>query len=284
MNNPLIENWENRLLSAARELPYPPTPDIAGQVRRRLANERSPRSLAYGRAAWTAAVVIILLLATILLVLPVRAAVLDFLQIGAVRIFLVEPTPTLTPTPAPPTATPMHSGATSLPTAAPSPTPIYPASPLDLQGETTLDQALDRLLFTPSLPGYPPDLGNPDRVFLQDQEGQVLFLIWTDPQQPDKVRLSLNIIGPGSWVATKMIPTVIDQTRVNDQEAFWAEGPYMMWLTNGTLDVRRLVDGHVLIWEQDGLTYRLETDLPMEEAVKIAESLTPVSRYTAHGQ
>jgi hypothetical protein len=278
MNNTSIENWESRLLSAARELPYPPTPDIAGQVRRRLADEARPRSLAYRRAAWAAAIVVILLLATILLVPPVRAAVLDFLQIGAVRIFLVAPTPTTTPTPALPTVTSVHSVATLLPTATPSPTPIYLASLLDLQGETTLELALDRLLFTPSIPSYPLGLGNPDRVFLQDQEGQVLFLIWTDPQQPDKVRLSLNIIGPGSWVATKMIPTVIDQTQVNGQEAFWAEGPYMMWLTNGTLDVRRLVDGHVLIWEQDGLTYRLETDLPMEEAVKIAESLTPISR------
>jgi hypothetical protein len=38
-------------------------------------------------------------------------------------------------------------------------------------------------------------------------------------------------------------------------------------------DQRRLVSGHVLIWEEDGLTYRLETDLSMEEAVAIAESL-----------
>lgn len=278
MNNTSMENWENRILSSARELPYPPTPDIARQVRRRLAEERSNRSVGYRRAAWAAAIVVIILLATILLVPPVRAAVLDFLQIGAVRIFLVEPAPTTTPTLAQSTPIPVQSGANSLTMATPSPTPIYVASLLDLQGETTLDQAFDRLLFAPSLPLYPPDLGNPDRVFLQDQEGQVLFLIWTDPQHLDKVRLSLNIIGPGSWVATKGIPTVINQTQVNGQEAFWAEGPYMMWLTNGTLDVRRLVDGHVLIWEQDGLTYRLEADLPMEEAVKIAESLTSISR------
>jgi hypothetical protein len=29
----------------------------------------------------------------------------------------------------------------------------------------------------------------------------------------------------------------------------------------------------VLIWEENQITYRLETDLPLEEAVRIAESL-----------
>jgi hypothetical protein len=39
------------------------------------------------------------------------------------------------------------------------------------------------------------------------------------------------------------------------------------------MDIRRLIDGHVLIWEEDGITYRLETGVTLEEAVKIAESL-----------
>jgi hypothetical protein len=274
MNGPSIENWENRILSAARELPYPPTPDIAGS----LAERRSSRSFAYRRYAWAAAVAVILLLATMLLVPPVRAAILDFLQIGAVRIFLVEPTATPTPTPAPPTFTPGQAGGNQLPTATRTPTPIYLASLLDLQGGTTLEAALNRLRFTPSLPAYPPDLGDPDHVFLQDQEGQVLYLVWVDKQHPDQIRLSLHAISPGSWAVTKMGPVIIDQTQVNGREALWAEGPYPLRLTNGEIDFRRLVDGHVLIWEQGELTYRLESDLDMDEAIKVAESLTPISR------
>jgi hypothetical protein len=38
----------------------------------------------------------------------------------------------------------------------------------------------------------------------------------------------------------------------------------------------RLIDGHVLIWTDGNLTYRLETDLSLEEALKVAESLQPV--------
>ena len=37
--------------------------------------------------------------------------------------------------------------------------------------------------------------------------------------------------------------------------------------------LRRLVEGNVLLWEQDGVTYRLETELPLDEAIKVAESL-----------
>jgi hypothetical protein len=35
----------------------------------------------------------------------------------------------------------------------------------------------------------------------------------------------------------------------------------------------RLVEGHVLIWADGSLTYRLETELPLDEALRIAESL-----------
>lgn len=277
MNDSSLENWENRIRAAASEMAYPPTPEIAGQVRRRLKEVGRPRTTFYPRVAWAAVILVVLLLATILLVPPVRAAVMDFLQIGAVRIFLIEPTSTPSSTPAPPTVTPVRS-VTPLPTAIPSQTPLFLLSLLDLQGETTLDQALERLHFNPSLPAYPTDLGDPDRVFLQSQGGQVLIMVWTDPQHPNSVRLSLHTIGPGSWSATKIEPATIEHTLVNGLEALWAEGPYPLQMTNGDMDIRRLVDGRVLIWEQDGLTYRLESDLTMEEAVKIAESLTPISQ------
>jgi hypothetical protein len=38
---------------------------------------------------------------------------------------------------------------------------------------------------------------------------------------------------------------------------------------------RRLVDGDVLAWEEGGITYRLESTLSLDEARRVAESLTP---------
>jgi len=36
---------------------------------------------------------------------------------------------------------------------------------------------------------------------------------------------------------------------------------------------RRLVMGHVLVWAEGQITYRMKTNRPLEEAVRIAESL-----------
>ena len=42
-------------------------------------------------------------------------------------------------------------------------------------------------------------------------------------------------------------------------------------------DERFRVEGNVLIWEEDGVTFRLETSLPLDEALAVAGSLVPWS-------
>ena len=56
-------------------------------------------------------------------------------------------------------------------------------------------------------------------------------------------------------------------------EAIWAVGPYPLEMKNGNTDIRRMVDGNMLIWSEGEITYRLESDLQFDEAIKIAESL-----------
>jgi hypothetical protein len=69
---------------------------------------------------------------------------------------------------------------------------------------------------------------------------------------------------------------VIEETEVNGQRAVWTVGPYPLISRNGDVELTRMVEGHVLIWESDGVTYRLETGLSLEETLKIAESLQPM--------
>jgi hypothetical protein len=88
--------------------------------------------------------------------------------------------------------------------------------------------------------------------------------------------MSLHLIPEGSWAIHKSEPVTIQETFVNGQRAVWAVGPYPLRLYNGDLDFTRLIDGHVLIWVEGKLTYRLESGLSLEEAVKIAESLQPM--------
>ena len=277
MNQPPIFDIETSLQEASANLTYPPTPDIAGQVRSRLAGQPSPHGTRLRRLAWGAALTVFLL-AGLLAVPGVRAQVLEFLQIGVVRIFLVAPTPT--PTSLPLTAT--SSSANLLPgLPTPSPTPLSTSSPtatpsFDLAGEISLEQAARQAGFPILLPAHPPDLGLPDRVFLQDLEGNVLVLVWFDPADPGKVRFSMQQFSDQDNISvTKMQPVTVLETTVAGNPAAWTEGPYLLRFQDGDIDITRLIEGHVLIWEQGGITYRLETDLSPEEAVRIAESLQP---------
>jgi hypothetical protein len=141
-----------------------------------------------------------------------------------------------------------------------------------MAGETTLEAAQASLPFLIRLPDYPDDIGAPERVFLQEN-GAMVILVWIDPADPHKARLSLHEIGPGSILVGKFEPHVIQETQVNGRYAVWVQGPYLVQLTNGSIEFRRTVEGNTLIWEENGITYRLESDLSLEETVKTAESL-----------
>jgi hypothetical protein len=216
------------------------------------------------RAVWALATLLIVV-SGLLAVPEVRAALRSFLHIGAIEIVLPTPTPAMEPSPT----------ADTTPTAIARPTlTLTPlTSVLDLAGETTLEEAGTDVKFPIQLPSYPPDLGPPDRVFVQDLGGPAVILVWLDPQEPDRVALSLHQLSAdafGQKFAEER--TVIEHTTVNTQPAVWLRGPHVLQFKGG-LDGRRLVNGNVLIWQDGDLTYRLETELPLEEAVRIAESL-----------
>jgi hypothetical protein len=252
----MTDPFETRLKELAQKLEYPTTPPIAKMVMARISVK--PQSPVFSRKlSWSLAILLITLI-SLMAIPPVRAAVFEFIQIGIVRIF----PRTEEHTPTPEIKTP--------------PTPTSSALiPLleDLMGETTLQQARTQVEYSIPLPAYPPDLGEPDRIFVQDVGGSMTVLVWTDDQATGKVKLSLHIIPPNSWVIKKVDPTVIELTNVNGQRAVWATGPYPLLLQDREITFTRLIEGNVLIWTQGDLTYRLETDLSLEEAIKIAESL-----------
>jgi len=66
---------------------------------------------------------------------------------------------------------------------------------------------------------------------------------------------------------------------VNGGRGFWIEGaPHQIFYrdVNGQVHDRQLrLAGNTLIWEQDGLTLRLESALSKDEALRIAASVVP---------
>ena len=256
---PLPDDLEARLSQAARAFAYPPTPDLTRAVTaRRVAPRRAPTRLRLALAG----ALLALLLAVILAVPPVRAAVLAWIRVGAVRIFLVQPTPLPAPTALPGTLTPPP---------APTPTPTPLASVLDLSGETSLEAASTLAGFDVRLPA---GLGPPDRVFFQDLGGPLVILVWLEPERPGQVRLALFETNTEGVIFQKVTPRKIADTSVNGQPAVWVDGPYMLITGSGDATITRLVyTGHTLVWTTAGRTYRLETALPLEEALKIAEEI-----------
>src|SRR5215207_7629100 len=142
------ELFENRLLSISKGLDYPRTPNVAGAIMGRLHAPASPRFLSR-RLAWSLNVILVLC-SSLMLIPPVRAAVIEFIQIGVVRIFRAEPTPFTPPnqempsTIVPVTATPMLTSQPLI--------PILEA----LAGEMTLEEAQQIVDYLILLPSYPP--------------------------------------------------------------------------------------------------------------------------------
>ena len=258
-------DFETRMRSMVQRMKYPPTPDIAKRVITRLNPIPHPRFISK-RLAWSLTLV---LLFSLMLIPPVRAAILDFIEIGVVRIFLPAESPIFEiPRTAMPESVPV-------PTATLSPQDLFPLLNR-LEGEVTLDEAKQLTEYSILLPSYPPKLGEPDLVFVQDVAGAMTVLVWLDPAQPERILISLHFIPNESWAIRKFTPLVIEETEVNGKPAIWASGPYPLVLSNGEIELTRLINGHTLIWADDEVTYRLETDFSLEEVIRIAESLHPL--------
>jgi hypothetical protein len=136
----------------------------------------------------------------------------------------------------------------------------------------TLEEARARFPFPIRLPTHPANLGEPDLVYLQDLDGAAVILVWLDSRDPARAVFSFQAFTDDSSI-WKIDPDLVATSRVNGREAYWTSGPYLLVTASGERESTRLVEGHVLIWAEGGLTYRLEGDLGLDEAVRMAESL-----------
>ncbi|HEX9680279.1 MAG TPA: DUF4367 domain-containing protein, partial [Anaerolineales bacterium] len=200
------------------------------------------------RLAWSYAAALLALLAVGVLAVPAaRAGVIEFLRFGAIRLIL-----------GPATATP---AATRIPIL----TPTVPT----LSGRTTLAQARLLARFPIRLPAYPSDLGPPDEVYFQQFDGQIVVTVWHAADGGP--RLALYHVTEREF-ALKAV-AIVKQTTVNGQPALWVRGPHFAQFEDFRMGEIQLVAGNVLIWTQGEVTYRLESQVSLDEAVRIAESL-----------
>lgn len=247
-----LKEIEASVRDRAARFDYPETPDLRPAVLARIGRPGAAR----GWQPWVRAAAVLGLLAAVLIVSApqARAVLRDAIRLGVVRLLFEGDLEQATE------AVQVPGGLAGLETVA---------------GRTSLEQAQRLAPFELHLPGYPDDLGPPDRVYYQDTFGPLVVLVWLAESEAAEVPwLSLHILGEEAAL-TKLNPTVLTETTVSGSTALWTEGPYLLELVGRGPIRARLVEGRVLIWAEGDVTYRLESGLSLEEARRVAESLGP---------
>jgi RNA polymerase sigma factor (sigma-70 family) len=267
---------ERALADLGEHVVYPPTPPVVPAVRRRLLAGPAER-----RAFWPAwlaprwglalgALAVVSVVGLVVASFPARrAAIADLLGLRGITI-------------------------THLPTVPPA----MIGRPLrdTLGTRLTLEQAQARVPYRILLPSL-PELGPPDEVYVGEPPagGQVTLLYrarggegLADEPSVDLLLAQFrgDLLQPPEQFGKGLPPdagkglgpqTRLDEVQVHGARGYWIEGPpHLYWYRDAADEVQpgstRLV-GNVLLWEQAGLTLRLESALSKTEALHLADSV-----------
>jgi len=173
----------------------------------------------------------------------------------------------------------------------PAPEPSQVGAPLRLGRQVTLDEAqaaVDFPLRIPTAIGFDA----PDEIYLLDKDysAMVSFVYPAAPGLPASDQTGVGALltqfrgEADRGMIEKGLPddgaqaTHLQAVRVDGEPGFWISGaPHAFFVVcYGAGDCRQewyRLAGNVLLWEQDGVTLRLESALSLEDALAIAESV-----------
>jgi hypothetical protein len=251
-----MSDLERSLTALGRRIEWPEGADLRPSVRSAIEDVTPRRVNAWRPLAYAATFVALVATVSLLSFPGVRTAVADFLGIGGVRIDTRGPAPT-------------------------------PAAELDLGERVSLVRARESVSFEVRRPGA---LGQPDSVWLDSgvTGGQVALAYESSPDLPAAPGTNLGALVtqfPDAGVATTALKkitgsragTTFEPVIVEGEQGFWVSGePHVIAYLEPDGDIRNetvRLAGNVLLWESDGVTYRIESRLSKREALAIAESL-----------
>jgi hypothetical protein len=254
-----------------------PSPDFAARVRTRIEAAPLPAEPAWLRwRRWASApggarpVRRSLLIAVALLLVAATVAAAIGLGLPGIRILFGPP----------PSTTPTATVRPSRPTAS-----LAPGARLGLGEQVAIVDLATRASFPIRYP-TDPLAGPPDSAWIDPRKAGQVALVWrTGPELPATVdpgvgMLLMQFNGRfDEGMITKLIDsgTDVERVSVGGNPGFWITGDLHFFFyedASGTVidDSRRWV-GDTLLWNEGGLTYRLEASLGQEAAIRIAESL-----------
>jgi hypothetical protein len=260
---------EQALRELSPEIAFPPTPNIAATIRARIAAQPEPARRRWSRPdllqprrlAIACLAVLLLLVAALTISADLRTSVAKRLGIHGIEIIFVDETPT-------PAATPV-------------------GSTLLLGQPMTLAEAQAQVGYVIRVPAT---LGEPDEVYLRRvAAGQMVTLLYRPREGLPEARetgvgallmqfpADSEIGDIGKWIS-RGAGSTMDVT-VNGNPGLWITGETELVIdldpSAGWQDAIGRPSANVLIWEEGGMTYRLETNLRSLESIALAESVSP---------
>ena len=252
---------ESALVALGRDIEFPPTPDVAGAVRRRLAERSEGRRLHLParRTLVLAFAVLAVVVGAVMAVPPARTAVLELLGLRGATVERVETLPAL---------------------------PQDAAGELMLGRPLPLEEARGQAGFEVLVPSDP---GEPDRVFYSSAvPGGRVSLVYSPSGELPPSRFTdvgLLVTEFDGTLAPELIgklvegSTTAERVSVDGRPGVWIEGPpHVFFYRNRQGDIvddtTRLA-GNTLLVQWDGVLVRLEgsSSLARERALEIARSL-----------
>lgn len=247
---------EAKLTELADDIDWP-SADVSGGVRRRVLAE--PSTVRRPSVGWKVAVAALGASVVILAVPAGRQAIADLLGVAGIEITFTDEA--------------FDAG----------------SARLELGEPASLEHVTDRITFPMSLPTL-AEIGPPTAIYLEEGRPFVVHATWeAGPDLPEVAGTGMGLLltqfesPTDQTVFSKELSdsTSVEVTAVGAEPAQWIEGaPHQ--LTYRTVDgtqtreVSRLA-ANVLIWENNGITYRLESELECQRALRIAQALSPAT-------
>lgn len=244
-----MRDVERELAQLAGYVAWPVEPDLAGRIAGAVRASRKDR---WRALAFASAVVIALALAVALSVTPVRRAVAGWLGIGGIRI-----------------------------DAGPSPE-VTVGEEIVLGDRVGFDEAIARFRHPLRVPSV---LGPPERVYIDETiAGGAVTLVYAprsgaEPLAPTIGLLITQFVTPadGALLKNAGLDTSVVPVRVGSSPGYWVGGGrhllFALDRDGEVIEYGARFAGPTLVWEMDGITYRLESNLRQDQAIAIAESL-----------
>ncbi|HYF12560.1 MAG TPA: hypothetical protein VEC09_09675 [Actinomycetota bacterium] len=242
---------ERALASVAADVDVPAAPALAVSVVSRLLVDRAAetRPVLPRRALWSPRTRLIAATVAVVALLAIAAGARYAIGVAEIRIE---------------------------PERAPSGPPITPAS---LGEPTPLAELEDAVGFAIHVPARRP----PDAAWASTAGGGTAILAWRADARWPRLHgtpwglLLVEVADGDDEILVKRVSAFDDTDEIvlDGGRAFWIHAPHELLVVTDHGDERFLIEGNVLIWERGDVTYRLETSLPLAEALAVAGRLLP---------